>query len=35
MKTYTFDEVKDVYIEIKGTAERAVYENELRLDFQD
>ncbi len=33
MKTYSFDEVKDTYIGKKGTAERAVYENELRLDL--
>lgn len=33
MKTYTFDEVKDKYIGKKGTEERDVYENELRLDL--
>jgi len=33
MKTYTFDEVKDKYIGKKGTFDRDVYENELRLDL--
>ncbi|MBZ9628878.1 helix-turn-helix domain-containing protein [Psychroflexus sp. CAK57W] len=33
METYSFDEVKDKYIGKKGTAERDVYENELRLDL--
>lgn len=33
MKTYTFDEVKDKYLGKKGTMERDVYENELRLDL--
>lgn len=33
MKTYSFDEVKDKYIGKKGTSEREVYENELRLDL--
>lgn len=33
MKTYSFDEVKDKYIGKKGTEEREVYENELRLDL--
>ncbi|MEW4924839.1 helix-turn-helix transcriptional regulator [Algibacter sp. 2305UL17-15] len=33
MRTYTLDEVKDKYLEKKGTAERDAYENELRLDL--
>ena len=33
MKTFTFDEVKDKYLGKKGTEERDVYENELRLDL--
>jgi len=33
MKTYSLDEVKDKYIGKKGTTERDVYENELRLDL--
>lgn len=33
MKTYTLDEVKDKYLGKKGTEERDVYENELRLDL--
>jgi len=33
MKTYTFDEVKDKYLGIRGTEKRENYENELRLDL--
>ncbi|MGO1729394.1 MAG: type II toxin-antitoxin system RelE/ParE family toxin [Flavobacteriaceae bacterium] len=33
MKTYTLDEVKDKYLGKKGTKERDIYENELRLDL--
>ena len=33
MKTYSLDEVKDKYIGKKGSPERDVYENELRLDL--
>ena len=33
MKTYTLDEVTDTYIGKKGTPERDLFENELRLDI--
>ena len=31
MKTFTFDEVKDMYLGKKGTEDRDAYEHELRL----
>lgn len=33
MKTFTFDQVKDKYIGVKGTEKRDAYEDELRLEL--